>query len=233
MTDKKIWRPPSWIRLFFAADFLLVIAFAVLVWFGIPERKFFQFFDLDEEANLPAWYSSMQLAFAGALVAVHARLRYHRDVARSYLLWLLSALLVFMSLDENAQIHEWVGIRISRLFAGQEWGTFFVKTHSWSLFMAAPLVLFLFWLFLRMAKRLSLPPGTVGLFVIGFALLVGSAEGTEMVGEFLVGKGKWYRAEVCVEELGEMLGGTFILWAGWVLAADAVGPPTSNQSTAR
>jgi hypothetical protein len=71
-------------------------------------------FDLDQEANLPTWYTSFKLTLAGvvALLIYDNEKRYDNEKKSSSIksqtwFWLFIALLMFfMSADETAQIHE-------------------------------------------------------------------------------------------------------------------------------
>src|SRR5687768_11398051 len=71
-------------------------------------------FNLDEEANVPSWYSSMQLFMIGVilLVASSSPLRV-RDRLRSFVA-LLGTAFLFLSVDEAAAIHEKVTTVMAR-----------------------------------------------------------------------------------------------------------------------
>lgn len=223
---------PRWIQLFFAIDALLVAVYAVNAWLDVPPGKYAQFFDLDEEANLPAWYSSMQLGGAAGLIAFFAW-RSGATLRRgARLLWALAALLVLLSLDESAQIHEWIGDRLSRLFADAHPDSFLERTRSWTSLVTLPLVVFLVWLFRGLKDSLSAVPRATRLLAAGFTLLLLSAEGLELLSDLTGLKAHGYTMEVCAEELGEMLAATVLLWGGWVMAETALSPVETPSRSA-
>lgn len=63
---------------------------------------------LSDEANLPTWYSSGLLASAGVLSLVVASTRRARGLPIHTTWRALGGLFIYFSLDELAQIHEWL-----------------------------------------------------------------------------------------------------------------------------
>lgn len=71
-------------------------------------------FNLEEESNVPSFWSSLLWLIAGTLAGVIASLA-HGAARRDWLHWLgLSSLFFFCGIDETVQFHE----RLGGLFAG-------------------------------------------------------------------------------------------------------------------
>jgi hypothetical protein len=70
--------------------------------------RFFRMFSLDEEANVPSWFSSALLLTAAVVVALIALALARNAPWRRH--WVgLSFVFVLLSLDETAEIHERIG----------------------------------------------------------------------------------------------------------------------------
>jgi len=69
--------------------------------------------------------------------------------------------------------------------------------------------------------------------LLGLVIFVGAACGVEIFSNFVPHAGKFYVLEVCIEELGEMAGETFFIWAGYELlqsyVSHCVSPETSRR----
>jgi hypothetical protein len=65
-----------------------------------------KFFDLDGEANLPAWFSSMQYLIIAQLILFKVLQPHYDNTPPRSFLKLVSAGFIFLSADEAAQIHE-------------------------------------------------------------------------------------------------------------------------------
>lgn len=82
----------------------------------LPSYTVQMWFDLNGEANIPSWFSSTQL-FAVAALAAYAALAecaaWRAPLSRSGW-WLASAIFLYLSLDEAAQLHEAVGEQVSK-----------------------------------------------------------------------------------------------------------------------
>ena len=71
--------------------------------------KLLTFFDVDQEKNLPTWYSSIQLSVAGLLcLLIYLFEKYSSKITIvSRLFWIgLGLTFLFLSLDELVQLHE-------------------------------------------------------------------------------------------------------------------------------
>jgi len=96
----------------FSVDFIL----ALLHLFLSNHAHFGAFFNLSQEANLPTWYSSFKLTLAALAAFYCYRIEAHKKHAW---LWLVVALLMLlMSIDETAQIHETLSVWFMNSLAG-------------------------------------------------------------------------------------------------------------------
>jgi hypothetical protein len=140
---------------------------------NLPMEQLVRRLDVDQEAAVPAWFSSLDLFFCALLIAAIAVLRRGQQYAQAW--WWLAAGIVFMSLDENVSIHEFVNDKLD--------GT----THSGSsgLWVVPGLLLvaiigFLFFGFLR-----HLPRKYRRQFLAAAAVFLFAAAGLELVGTAL------------------------------------------------
>ena len=164
-------------------------------------------FNMVNEANAPAWYSSMILLLSAALLTIVA-LREREVGGRDVRHWAgLAGIFSYLSLDEAAQIHEMMTV-----FDGlHPTGIFF---YSWvivgGLFVGGIGVLYLGFL-------ARLPMETRWLFVLAGGLYVGGALGIEMLeSRYQYLSGTWtdltYALLVGVEETLEMSGVILFLY---------------------
>lgn len=173
----------------------------------------FDFVRLGSEANLPSWYSASQLLAVGALAAVGVWPRVSSGTGGARWALAPAAFFVLLSMDEGAQAHERLGNVVEGL-TGVGAG---VSMGPW-LLAALPLYLALGWLVWRAARPLVVGrPRVLGLAVAGVLLLGLSAAGLEAIGSMLAGQPLAVRMVGVVEEVGEMMAGTTLLWAAWEL----------------
>jgi hypothetical protein len=156
-------------------------------------------FNLDREANLPAWYSSATLLLCAVLLAViaadkrHAADRYARH-------WIgLALIFLFLAADEAAGIHENFG----------RWGTRLLgldrPSHFAWLAISVPLVTIISLIYARFFLRL--PRRTMIFFLIAAILFLGGVFGIETIGySFLTGPRGTYASLAILEEFAEMTG---------------------------
>ncbi|MFK3979188.1 hypothetical protein ACI2K4_02290 [Micromonospora sp. NPDC050397] len=160
------------------------------------------FLDMDQEHNLPTWFSSTLLLLS-ALILVNIGVTATRSGDRFARHWKVLALVfVFLALDEATQIHEAANVlRDTFDLTG-------VLYLSWIL-VAAPLVLLFALAYLRFLGHLPRPVRL--LVLVGGTLYVGGAIGMEVIGSLLWDNGPGYDSmayalSVAVEEMLEMLG---------------------------
>jgi hypothetical protein len=166
-------------------------------------------FDLDDENNIPTWYSSSALLLCSILLATIAFAK-KRDGARYVFHWtVLSIIFLFLSLDEAASVHESINkpLRVA-LNAGP------VLYHTWVILGAAVVlaIVVVYWRFLS-----DLPSPTRRLFLTAGIMYVGGALGVELLGGWygaLYGKKNiTYVMIATVEEFFEMQGIVVFIYA--------------------
>ncbi|PSN13746.1 hypothetical protein C7293_14680 [filamentous cyanobacterium CCT1] len=177
--------------------------------FSFPSSEwFYGLFSLDEELNIPAWYSSFMLLAASALLAV---ITATKRADRYFSYWKnLSLIFLFLSLDEAFSFHEILIIPALR----ETFNFLPIFFHTWVVF-GIPVVIFLGFKYLRFF--LNLPGRTRSLFLLAAALYVFGALGMEMVngllrvyfGQFAVST----TAAIVLEELLEMAGTATFIYA--------------------
>lgn len=148
------------------------------LWLGLGHDSslgFVPFFNFDEEANAPAWYSSFLLligAGASVLAAGHCRAA-QRDLVKYW--GLLAVVFAFLSFDETAQVHELLGSVQKYLLHASVVG---IASFNWTLTYSV-LVLVIGLAYLNFLWRL--PRKTALLLVASGALYIGGALGMELV----------------------------------------------------
>ena len=175
----------------------------------------FDFLRLGVEANLPSWYSTVQL-FVVALV--FGLIGWRDAVWRSPRTWPAAfpgLFFLLLSLDEGAQVHE----RLGWLVEAQTGLGSSLLTGAW-LFIAVPLYAVLMlvsaralWPYFRGRKRV------LALGAAGCVLFIVSAAGFEALGNLTDPANESARRVLGVfEEVGEMVAATTLLWSGLTLA---------------
>ncbi|MFY8352091.1 hypothetical protein AAEU29_16240 [Pseudoalteromonas sp. SSM20] len=176
----------------------------------LPTSSITHWVNLDEEKNIPAIFSSLQLIFVG-VVLIKIRAISPKVTAIGFL-YVIGWLFIFLGIDEGLQIHE----RITRYFKHIDWLPRFEGDHgAWVL----PYVLLAFVIFLlsigsiinllKNETKHSLMMGS------GVLILLVSALGLE-VASYLYIRGQdlpdiYYILQVATEELGEMVGVSIVL----------------------
>lgn len=199
-------QPGKIARLLNAIVILLVIggitSFLIKIKIGYPTALgFVPKFALDQENNLPTYFSSVLLLVASLLLAVIAVLKkQQRDTYASK--WkLLAYIFLFLSLDEAASIHEFVSLNMNRIFSTSglfhyAWvipGTVFVGISGY--FFRG----FLLDLPLKIRRR----------FTVAAVVYIGGALGVELLEGYyaeLHGEGLTFHLLVTIEEAFEMIG---------------------------
>ncbi|MBC7896352.1 MAG: hypothetical protein H7066_13130 [Cytophagaceae bacterium] len=205
-------RLPRLVKAFFAADLLVGVPYIVNQLIGRPFTKINRLVDLDDEANFPSWYSSVQWAVVAALMGF-AVYRLHKRGAKAALpLFILAAIFLGLSLDEIAQLHEKLSIGVSgKVGSGQ--GA--LKT-LWLPALGIPLLIVLGVAASRAKVAFDEAPGSLKSLVIGLVIFAFGAFGIEPITSLVLHtSGPGF---VWLEETMEMLGVTFLLWSAFALA---------------
>lgn len=166
-------------------------------------------FCLDEELNVPTWYSSFGLVLAAGIVAwIAAAKRVQRDRFRRH--WTALALLFLLfSLDETASLHERSIEPLRRIL-----GVGGLLRYAWVV-PGMVLVLVVGLCYLRFLWHL--PARSRRLFLLSGAVFVGGAIGMEMIGglefERFGVANLAYAMTTTVEETLEMAGVVLFIYA--------------------
>ena len=158
-------------------------------------------FDMSKEANIPTWFSSAQLlgvAFLLLLVTLNAR----RLGARSTPWALMTALFVYLSMDEATDFHGlWAKVVDAEALMGEAKAGF-----AWMLpgvvIVAVVALVAVRWVW-------QLPPRTRGLFILAGVVYVTGGLGFELLGSLVVDETFYnplYLVVATVEETLEMCG---------------------------
>ena len=168
-------------------------------------------FYIDEEENLPTYFSVLLILFAALLLAVIAILNGKQGKPHVFNWAILSFGFLYMAFDEAFQVHERLVIPVRTLLGDGHLGIFY---FAWVI-PGIILVLILGLLYLRFV--LHLPPTTKLRFLIAAALYIGGVIGAELIGGRYVelhGDRNWtYSLIATVEESLEMAGLIFFNWA--------------------
>jgi len=200
--------PSTWTRVLgFLAVLLLVASVAgqiAKLGFGHDYVKgLVPLFNVDEEENVPTYFSVLLLLTASFLLGITAVLESRGT--RPWWPWaFLSFGFLLMGYDEAFQVHERFIDPMRRFLGGGRLGVF---RFAW----VAPGLLLVFFLTLAFFRFLvRLPAPTRRRFVLAAALYLGGCIGMEMVGGWLVeryGSNNWqYAIATTVEEGMEMAG---------------------------
>ena len=157
----------------------LAARFALYMW---GEEKFLQplrILDVGEERSIPTWFNSILLLLCSILLAVVTVAKKQRDDRYSLHWGVLSIILLLLSLDEVASIHEAIGAQLERLLHNI---TGFNASGAISFFWVVPGAVFVFVVLLAYVHFLAhLPQTTRRWFLFAGALFVLGALGVEML----------------------------------------------------
>jgi len=173
------------------------------------DRYIVNMFDLDSEKNIPTWYASTSLFFCSILLIVIGFVKKQINDQFYYQWILLSVIFLFLSLDENVQLHEQSITPLRSLFNSS--GIFYFAWVIPALFILVLLFLY----FLRFLK--SLPAKTRLLFIVAGTIFIIGSIGGEFIGGYyqslFQGKNLPYAIMTNIEELLEMLGVLTFIYA--------------------
>ena len=174
-------------------------------------------FDLDSEQNLPTWYSSIKLLAIAVLLTCFAQHMRKRGIGRATL-WMAAAVFFVLSLDEYAQIHECVGSRARDFFrawpvtADVSW-----SLRVWVMVFVPPLLAAIALIWRGLRPFIVGRPQVARRFLLGFGVFVFSAAGIELTYHLMSPDSVGVYVEILLEEVGEMIGVTLMLWAAYAL----------------
>lgn len=165
--------------------------------------------DIDSEATIAAWYSSLLLFVASCLLAVAATAVPDRGRGGRRSWVVLSVVFLLLSMDEAVALHEMSGSILVRI--GIQGGYLY---YPWVIF-GGLFIAVLFVYLVPWVRRLQLR--TRNLFLLSAALFVGGALIVEMLGarvaESLGDRTVLYTTLAAVEDLLEMMGSSVFIYA--------------------
>ena len=195
-------------------ELLFIVVYATHAWVQGETQQVHSLIDLDAEGNLPAWFSSFQLALiAIGFWLLASRYRTTERPSR-YFLRACAGFFLLLSIDESALLHERITESLGNRYI--DWVPAYLVNHPGEslvcalilcacLAAACPQIIGLW----RLSRRASL------IAAAGCAIFVTGAAGLESLGYKLLSGAtlQLYRVEVAAEEFLEMLGGSLILYA--------------------
>ena len=157
----------------------LAARFALYMWGEVEFLQPLRLFDVGEERSIPTWSESILFLLCSTLLAVVAVAKKQRNDRYSLHWGVLSVILLLLSLDEVASIHEAVGEQSERLL---NYATGITPGGAISFFWVVPGAIFVFIVLLVYLRFLAnLPQNTRRLFLFAGALFVLGALGIEML----------------------------------------------------
>ena len=157
----------------------LAARFALYMWGEDALLRPLGLFDVGREESIPTWFESMQFMLCSVLLAVIAVAKKQQSERYSLHWGVLSIILLYLSLDEVATIHETIGGELERLLHNS---TGFNASGAISFFWVVPGAAFVFIIVLAYVRFLAyLPRTTRRLFLFAGALFVLGALGLEML----------------------------------------------------
>jgi hypothetical protein len=178
-------------------------------------------FDVGEERSIPTWFESIQFLLCSTLLAVIAVAKKQRNDRYSLHWSVLSIILLLLSLDEVASIHEAIGQQSERLLHST---TGLTPGGAIKFFWVVPGAIFVFIVLLAYLRFLAdLPRSTRysflfagALFVLGLEMLSAQvSSSSEGIANFFGSAAPkiMIGLQTCVEEMFEMLGLTAFIYA--------------------
>jgi hypothetical protein len=229
------------VRIIIIAVLLITLAglaarFALYMWGEVEFLQPLRLFDVGEERSIPTWFESILFLLCSMLLAVIAAAKKQRNDRYSLHWGVLSIILLLLSLDEVASIHEAIGQQSERLL---HIATGFTPGGAISFFWVVPGAIFVIIVLLAYLRFLAhLPRTTRRMFLFAGALFVLGALGLEMLTAQVVsssgGIANWIESssggivgqerasaiptilkglQTSVEEMFEMLGLTAFVYA--------------------
>jgi hypothetical protein len=157
----------------------LAARFALYMWGEEELLHPLRIFNVGEERSIPTWFESIQFLLCSILLAVVTVAKKQRSDRYSLHWSVLSIILLLLSLDEVASIHEAIGQELERLLHNT---TGFTPSGAISFFWVVPGAAFVFIVLLAYLRFLAhLPQTTRRLFLLAGALFVLGALGIEML----------------------------------------------------
>ena len=206
------------VTLLFAGNLLLATAFAVYLGLGAGDDGIVAGqLDPSREGNVATWYASLQWSLAAWLLTLYAWMQ-PPGLVRGARLYLPPLGALFLSMDESASIHEWLGHYSDILLPNEtRAGTFFWVTGIWMLVLI-PMAIAAGLVVARLLRdHLHAAPRATRLLAAGALLFVLGAGFLEIGANLAADSRLVLFGLGIVEELCELMGATLVVWGAWEL----------------
>ena len=131
---------------------------------------------------------------------------------------MLPLVFLALSLDEVAQIHEWLGGMSDRyLPVASRPNTMFSHTGIWMFVIGVPFVGLFSVLILSIRTYFSRNFSVLVKITLGMSVMLAGSIGVETLSNFIASNSVKATIGVFLEELCEMIGGTIVLWGSYEL----------------
>jgi hypothetical protein len=189
-------------------NFILVIAYLISNHiFIIPSYTVRHWFDLDAEANIPTWFSSLQLFSLFVLSIIYSTQIKNKHLQNFY--FLMGLIFLFFSADETSMIHE----GITSIFNKLSIHSFFPDAHGmWVLIYPIAIIILTFITWKGLLAFWNEKKGKIIFFTGAFVFVTGGV-GFEVFGYFIGAKSIVTIIEVTAEESFELLGQSLMIYA--------------------
>ncbi len=189
-----------------------------------------QLFDMDQEANIPAWFSSTKFFCIAALLGLYGPEALGRIGVPRFLPLLGAIVFLFLSMDESAQVHE----RVGRALRGNDFVPTVRNDRGAWVFVYLVVALPFLYLAARQLPKLWLNYRVLTISgLAGCAFIACGAAGVELIADqFLRGYEQiqyYYKLSVLAEETSELLGTSLLLFAAFTLTRPAQQPTLQWQ----
>jgi len=178
--------------------------------FSTPSTKYHQLISLDLEANIPSWFSTIQLFMIGLIPLMLAMSRNYQAPPSQGGLTLFGLGFIYLSLDEAASLHE----KMTYAFYNNPLVPYFHGVHGiWITIYMGVMLLMLALLWKDLIAIARQFPKESWLFTLGMVVYLSGTGGAETVTFFYIDKTNpfVYLLEVIFEEGLEMAGASIIL----------------------
>jgi len=192
------------------------IIFAIIYFldFSLGEPIFFihELFNLDQEANIPSWFSTIQLFLIGLVALIVSCEKRHTPPPSRTGLTVFGLGFVYLSMDEASIIHE----KMTHAFYNNPWVPYFHGQHGvWIVVYMCVAIVVITLLYKDIGAVFKMFPRESIIFSLGmFIFLLGSG-GMETLTFFYLDKSNllFYTMEVVIEEFLEMFGASIIFYS--------------------
>lgn len=194
------------------AGFIFCVIYFTDFLLNEPNWRIHELFDLDGEANIPTWFSTIQLFMIGLIAVATAQSKYYTAPPSKWGLTLFGLGFMYLSMDEAAIIHE----KFTYEFHNNPLVPYFDGVHGiWIVVYGAIGIIVLLllsrdiWAIIKTLRREAL------IFIFGMLIYLAGAAGAETITYFYLDKTNpvAYAIEVVLEEFLEMLGASVLFYS--------------------